>query len=287
MSFGSVVFGDNQFLGVNHASQARAVALFRRYAEADAIIEVLGWAYDAGIRDFMFTTHDRYDDVFREIIRSQMFPEMRFSPCLPYAHKYANAMAERGMASVVLTNLRHTSVLRTGFAVIASLRKDFSGLMRLLAELELFMCKGLPIRGVFLQNITTDLLFALGAHTLLEQFHRYVTDHLGAEAGFITMNHPTAVNILSEEIGLDRPWICSNYNIAGFRTNPSLADVIASFACGKSRNIAMSVFASGRATGEDCLRFAASGKGVDAVIFGSSNRQNIRANADLIRSGVG
>lgn len=282
MTFGKAILGDNQFLGVNHADQAKACSLSQKFKEHDAIIEVLGWAYDSGIRDFMFTTHERFYPVFQEIIQSHLFPEMYYTPCLPYAHKYANAMAEKGAISVVLDNLRETSKYDLMMAISKALIGDFSGLMRLLVQVELLMTKGLQVRGVFLQNILFDLMVGLNATKLLEKFHRYVTDELGIVPGFITMNHPTAVSVLCDEIGIKNPWICSNFNVGGFRTNPSNYDVVKSFASGKSKNIAMSVFASGVLGGSQSLDYVLGSDGINAILFGSSRRENIENNTRLI-----
>jgi len=282
MTFGRIIFGDNQFLGVNHADQSKASSLSQKFSEADAIIAVLGWAYDAGIRDFMFTTHERYYPVFHEIIRSRLFPGMYYSPCLPYAHKYANAMAEKWAISVVLDNLRGVSKFKVVTAISKALIGDFSGLMRLLVQVELLMTKGLPVRGVFLQNILFDLLVGLNATTLLEKYHRFVFDELGVVPGFITMNHPHAIKVLCDEIGLKSPWLCSNYNIGGVRTNPSNHEVVKSFASGKSKNIAMSIFASGALDASLSLDYVLKSEGVDSILFGSSRRENIEGNTRLI-----
>lgn len=282
MTFGRVILGDNQFLGVNHADQSKASLLDQKFSECDAIIEVLGWAYDAGIRDFMFTTHERFYPVFQEVIRSRLFPEMNYIPCLPYAHKYANAMAEKGAINVVLDNLRETSKFSVVKATSRALIGDFSGLMRLLVQVELLMTKGLPVRGVFLLNILFDLLLGLNATILLEKYYRYVSEELGVVPGFITMNHPIAVTVLCDEIGIKTPWICSNYNVGGFRTNPSNHEVVKSFASGKSKNIAMSVFASGTLGGSLSLDYVLGSDGVDSILFGSSRRENIEKNTRLI-----
>jgi hypothetical protein len=284
MTYGRVILGDNQFLGVNHADQGKATSLYKKFGETDSIIEVIGWAYEAGVRDFMFTTHDRYYSVFQEIKRSKLFPELYFTPSLPYAHKYANAMAERGMVDVVLSNLKEVSKLRMMSAMVRSAAGNFTGLMQLLVEVELLMCKGLPIRGVFLLNIMFDLLLGLKNTRMLEAYHTFVSENLGVLPGFFTLNHPEAVRVLCDEIGLKDPWLCSNLNAGGFRMNPSLPAVVDSFASGKSKNIAMSVFASGALGTDDCLEFALNAKGVDAIVFGSSKRENIEKNATAIMS---
>jgi hypothetical protein len=282
MSFGRIILGDNQFLGVNHADQAKASTLYRQFGETDAIIEVIGWAYAAGVRDFMFTTHERYYPVFEEILRARLFPEMGYVPCLPYAHKYANAMAEKGMIEVMLDNVRQTSPLGAVTAVGRAAFGDFSGLMRLLVQIELLLTKGLPVRGVFLQNIFFDLMMGLNATALLESYHRYVSEKLGIVPGYITMNHPMATQLLCDQIGLQQPWLCANFNVAGFRTNPSNEGVSASFGSGRTRNIAMSVFASGALEAERSLAYVLGAKGVDAILFGSSRRENIEKNTRII-----
>lgn len=284
MTFGRVILGDNQFLGVNHADQGKASSLYQKFGEADSIIEVIGWAYEAGVRDFMFTTHDKYYPVFEEITRSRLFPGLYFTPSLPYAHKYANAMAERGMVDVVLSNLREVSKARVIPALARTAIGDFSGLMKLLVEVELLMCRGLPVRGVFMLNIVFDLLLGLNSLRLLEKFHRFVSDSLKVTPGFFTMNHPLAVKVLCDEIGLQEPWLCSNLNIGGFRTTPSKDAVIESFACGKSKNIAMSIFASGALGGESSLDFVLNAKGVKSLVFGSSSPTNIKKNVDRIHA---
>lgn len=285
MTYGRVILGDNQFLGVNHADQGKASSLYKKFGEADSIIEVIGWAYDAGVRDFMFTTHDRYYPVFDEIKQSHLFPGLHLTPSLPYAHKYANAMAEHGMVNVILSNLRSVSKLRVVSALTRSVYGDFTGLMKLLVEVELFMCKGLPIRGVFLQNIMFDLLLGLRNIKLLEAYHGFVSARLGVIPGFFTMNHPEAVKVLTGEMGLREPWLCSNLNTGGFRMNPSSKDVVESFASGQSKNIAMSIFASGALSPEESLTFAMNAKGVDSIVFGSSKRDNIQRNATRIIQG--
>jgi hypothetical protein len=147
------------------------------------------------------------------------------------------------------------------------------------------MCKGLPLRGVWLQNAAFDLLLSFEAWDEIAAFAEGVKTRLGTEPGFITMNHPLAVHALCDKVGLERPWICANYNIAGFRMNPQPDKVVESFASGRSRNIAMSVFSSGAASGQDSLAHVIGqcpAGGVDAILFGSSNPANIASNTRAI-----
>ena len=280
MSFGRACFGDNQFLGIHHGDPDKAARLERRFAQTDAILALLDCAHQAGVRDFIFTTHDRYDPVFAEILRSNLFAGMRYSPCLPYAHKYANAMAERGMVRVVAQALAKVNPARLPGALIGAAMGRYRGVMQLLVGLEIHACKGLPLNGVFLQNVLFDLMLAMDLPGLIGDFDRFVTRRLGAVPGYITMNHALAVQFLCDGAGLQRPWIAANLNLAGFRTHPSRDAVAASFASGRSRNLAMSAFAGEAPAG--ALDFVLACKGVDGVLFGSSKPENIRVNTARI-----
>jgi hypothetical protein len=95
------------------------------------------------------------------------------------------------------------------------------------------------------------------------------------------MNHPKAVELLCDKVGLVKPWLCANYNVAGFRMNPSKSECEASFAGQRSQNIAMSVLASGRASPADAIGYVRSkfdDGGVNAILFGSGSPENIRSN---------
>lgn len=286
MTFGRAVFGDNQFLGVNHSNQAKAAELYERFKNPDQILEVLGSAYEAGIRDFMFTTHERYKPVFDEIRRSNLFPEMHYTPCLPYAHKYWNKLSNDGMLSAIASPLLEAPPMRIVPAAFGTLIGRRDALISLIVQIEILMCKGLPIRGIFLQNAATDILLSMERYRELDGFARAV-EKLGVEPGFITMNHSAAVRVLTEEIGLDRPWVCANFNRSGYRMNPSPESVRASFASGKTRNLAMSVLSSDSGSAREALEYvvqALDAGAVSAILFGSSNPRNIATNALAIQS---
>jgi hypothetical protein len=58
-----VLFGDNQFFGVNHMSEEKARAQAIRFQDLHAILAVLDAAYSEGIRTFMCTTHERVREI--------------------------------------------------------------------------------------------------------------------------------------------------------------------------------------------------------------------------------
>lgn len=285
MIYGKAILGDNQFLGVNHANQAKASELFERFKKPDAILEVIGFAYEAGVRDFMFTTHDRYELVFDEIRRSNLFPGMYYTPCLPYAHKYWTKLSDHGPVGMITSTLFQINPLIFIPAMMGLLVGKTKGITQVLTEIETLMCKGLPVRGVFLQNLAFDFLMSMELNTVIENFSDIVTNKLGVHPGFITMNHSKATEFLCNRVGINKPWICANYNINGFRMNPSQAACEESFASGKSNNIAMSVLASGKASSDDAMNHVVQqmhNGHVDAILFGSSSRKNIMSNVSRI-----
>jgi hypothetical protein len=246
---------------------------------------VIGFAYEAGVRDFMFTTHDRYEPVFDEVRRSNLFPGMYYTPCLPYAHKYWNKLSDLGPVGMLTSTVSQINSLTLVPAALGLLFGNTRGITRLLTEIEILMCKGLPVRGVFLLNLAFDFLMSMGLNGVIEKFADVVKNKLGAHPGFFTMNHSIATEFLCEKVGISEPWICANYNIDGFRMHPSQTICEASFASGRSKNIAMSVLASGRASPSEAMKYVVEhmNKGnIDAIVFGSASKENILSNVSRI-----
>ena len=58
-----IIFGDNQFFGINHMSEEKAQAQAERFRDTKAIIRVIDAAYECGIHAFMFNTHDKVAEI--------------------------------------------------------------------------------------------------------------------------------------------------------------------------------------------------------------------------------
>jgi hypothetical protein len=170
-------------------------------------------------------------------------------------------------------------------ATLGLLFGNTRGIIHLLTEIEILMCKGLPVRGVFLLNLAFDFLMSMELNGVIEKFADVVKNKLGAHPGFFTMNHSIATEFLCDKVGISKPWICANYNLDGFRMHPSQIICEASFASGRSNNIAMSVFASGRATPSEAMKYVVEhmNRGnIDAIMFGSTSKENILSNVSKI-----
>ncbi len=279
-----IVFGDNQFFGVNHMSEEKARAQQLRFQDTEAIINVLDIAYQEGVRTFMCTTHDRVAEIC-DYFRSHLeeYPDYHFYPSMPYAHKYANAVTEHGMLEALRlalpTDGAMSAMLKGGRAVA---RKDTVAVMQLLIDAEMKMFHGLSTPVVFLQNIVTDLLLGLGAYEPFRVFHDHVRDAYGAEPGYITMNTPMLLDAL-DKVGIVNPIVCSNINKIGFRMSGGVQLYEKTLAERPFRAMAMSVLASGAIRPREAIEYVCELPNVESIVFGASSAGNIHQTASLIR----
>jgi hypothetical protein len=279
-----LLFGDNQFFGVNHMSEEKARAQAMRFQDTDRIIEVLDAAYDEGVRTFMCTTHDKIAAICDHMrANPARYADFVFYPCMPYAHKYANAVTEDGPLGALKRFLPSDGLLDAALRGGASLaRKDIEGVATLLIDAEMKMFEGLNTPVIFLQNVVVDLLLGLGFKDAFSIFATHVKKKYGAEPGFITMNMPRLLDML-DEAGVENPIVCANINKIGFRMCGGFEAYAEALRTRKFRAIAMSVFASGAIPPREALEWVCAQENVQSVVFGASSRGNIRNTRDLAR----
>jgi hypothetical protein len=278
-----VLFGDNQFFGVNHMSEEKARAQSMRFQGLQAIVEVLDAAYQGGIRTFMCTTHERVAgvcDYFRA--HREQYPDYLFYPCMPYAHKYANAVTELGMLEALRRFLPEEGALGTMLKAGAAVAgKDARAIVQLLVDAEMKMFHGLATPVIFVQNVITDLLLGLGMKQALRFFADHVREKYRAEPGFITMNLPRLLDVLAE-LGIDNPIVCANINRIGFRMCGGIELYEKTIAERRFRPVAMSVFASGAIAPREALEYVCGQPQIESIVFGASSRANIRHTKALV-----
>ena len=278
-----VLFGDNQFFGVNHMSEDKARAQAMKFQDLGAIIDVLDAAYAEGIRTFMCTTHDRVAQIcdhFRA--HPQKYPDYRFYPCMPYAHKYANAATEHGLVEALRRFLPQDGALSGMLKAGKSLAtKDVEGVLQLLVDAEMKMFDGLATPVIFMQNVIVDLLLGIGMDQTFRMFADHVRKRYGAEPGFITMNLPQLLDAL-ERHGIENPIVCANINKIGFRMCGGIALYEQTIATRRFRPIAMSVLASGALSAREAVGYVCAQSKVESIVFGASSRANIRQTKSLI-----
>lgn len=277
-----VIFGDNQFFGVNHSSDEKARAQAIKFKDNQAIIDVLDVAIAQGINTFMCTTHDRIADICKVIKDNPKYADFKIYPCMPYAHKYANAVTELGILGTIKQYVPGNLFSTFAKGGLAFVKKDFTSMMELLVDAEMKMFKGINTPVIFLQNVITDMLLGLGMTDLLVGFYKHVKEKHKAEPGFITMNLPMLLDVL-EKNGIENPTVCASINKIGFRMSGGIKayeDVIAQNRC---KLIAMQVFAAGAIPPKEALEYVCNLPNVESILFGASSKGNIQNTDETIK----
>ena len=282
MSMERILFGDNQFFAVNHISDEKSRAQSIKFKDDSAIIKTLDEARSFGINTFMCTTHDRIANIC-EIIRKdpKKYQDFKIYPCMPYAHKYANAVTELGIMGTIKQYVPGNlfgSLFKGG---VAFLSKDFISIMELLVDAEMKMFKGVNTPVIFLQNVITDLFLGLHADEMLIGFYNHVRKKYNAEAGFITMNLPKLLDVL-EKGGIQDPIICSSINKLGFRMSGGKEIYEKTLKTRKLRTIAMQVLGGGAIPPKEAIEYVCNLPNIESILFGASSKANIQNTVENI-----
>ncbi len=271
-----ILFGDNQFFGVNHISDEKSRQQLIKFKNDAAILETLAIANAAGVGTFMCTTYARIGSIAQAMKENpSKYPNYAIYPCMPYAHKYANAVTELGMLGALKSYMPgniFSTALKGGMAFIS---KDYVKMMELMVDAEMKMFEGINTPVIFLQNVVTDLLLGLQAYELLAAFHAYVQKKYQAEAGFITMNLPALSEAL-HKVGINQPIICTSFNKEGFRMSGGTKAYEAVLEQNNCRIIAMQIFGGGFIDPKEAVSYIKNLKGVESILFGASSLANIK-----------
>lgn len=278
-----ILYGDNQFFGVNHVSDEKSRAQMMKFKEDKTILKTIDIAIEEGVNTFMCTTHDRISNICDLIRQNQSnYTGLKIYPCMPYAHKYANAVTELGIVGTLKEYVPGNffgSLFKGGMAFVS---KDYMSMMELLIDAEMKMFKGISTPVIFIQNVLTDLIMGLGMKDVLKSYHEYIIKKYNAEPGYITMNMPMLLNML-ESVGIKNPIICSSINIDGFRMSGGKALYEQTLKTKQVRAIAMQVLSGGATPVKQAIEYVCSLPNVESILFGASSRGNIHETVSLIR----
>lgn len=282
-----VLFGDNQFFAVNHTSDEKARAQSIRFKEDTAIIKVIDQAIDLGINTFMCTTHDRIGNLCNHMrANSQKYKDFNIYPCMPYAHKYANAVTELGIMGTIkqyVPGNLFSTFAKGGFAFLS---KDFIGLMQLLIDAEMKMFKGINTPVIFIQNVLVDMILGLKMYEVFIEYDAYIRKKFNAEPGYITMNMPALLDALNS-VGIENPIVCSSINKIGFRMSGGI-DIYEKYLAERQfRPIAMQVLAAGALNPKEAIEYLGKFPKIEAVLFGASSKGHIQETKELIEKNLG
>ena len=276
MKMDKVLFGDNQFFAVNHLSDEKSRQQSIQFREDASIIRVLDSAIDVGIHTFMCTTHDRIANICEHIRNHpQRYADFKIFPCMPYAHKYANAVTELGILGTIQQYVPGNIFGTFAKGGLAFLSKDFAKLMQILIDAEMKMFKGVKTPVIFIQNVITDMVLGLGMYEVFGEYDRYIRKKYDAEPGYITMNMPKLLDVL-HSLGITNPIICSSINKIGFRMSGG-KELYEKYLTEKEfRPIAMQVLAAGALRPQEAIEYLGQFPKIESVLFGASSKGNIQ-----------
>jgi hypothetical protein len=278
-----ILFGDNQFFGVNHVSDEKSRAQMMKFKEDKTILRTIDIAREEGVNTFMCTTHDRIGNIC-DLIRQEpdKYKGFNIYPCMPYAHKYANAVTELGIVGTLKQYVPGNffgSLFKGGIAFVS---KDYMAMMELLIDAEMKMFKGINTPVIFIQNVLTDLIMGLGMKDVLKEYHEYIIKKHNAEPAYITMNMPMLLDML-ESVGIKNPIICSSINIDGFRMSGGKELYEHTLKTRQVRGMAMQVLSGGATPVKQALQYVCGLPNVESILFGASSKGNIHETVSLIR----
>lgn len=287
-----IIFGDNQFFGINHMSQEKAQQLAEIFYDIKNIINIYDIAFESGINSFMLNSNDRAPEIcdyFRK--NAKKYTNLIWYPSIPYPHKYANLISEKGILPTINQILFKDNSTFGAIGMIAKggtavFTQDVIKLMQMLIDLEMKMFKGLNVKAIFLQNIITDLLLGFETKDIFFEYCEYIRKKYGVIPGLITQNMPLLKSKL-ENWGIEGVAICSSFNKIGYLMSPSIESYINSANnndSSKYQLMAMSTLASGAIPAKEAYEFI-NNQNIQSIVFGASSRKHIEETASLINKG--
>jgi hypothetical protein len=281
-----VILGDNQFFAVNHLSDEKSREQAIRFKDDSAIIRVLDQAIETGINTFMCTTHDRIANIC-DHIRSNpdKYKGFKIYPCMPYAHKYANAVTELGIVGTIKQYVPGNIFGTFAKGGLAYMTKDFIKLMEIFIDAELKMFKGINTPVIFIQNVLVDMVLGLKMYDVFKEYDSYIRKKYNAEPGYITMNLPALLDALNS-VGIENPVICSSINKIGFRMSGG-KEIYEKYLTEKAfRPIAMQVLAAGALRPKEAIEYLGKFPKIESVLFGASSKSHILETKELIEKNI-
>jgi len=282
MKMDKVLFGDNQFFAVNHLSDEKSREQAIRFKDDATIIKVLDQAIETGINTFMCTTHDRIGNICNHMrANPDQYMNFKIYPCMPYAHKYANAVTELGILGTVKQYVPGNIFSTFTKGGLAYISKDFIKLMEIFIDAEMKMFKGISTPVIFIQNVVVDLILGLKLFDVFKEYDAYIRKKYNAEPGYITMNLPALLDALNS-VGIENPIICSSINKIGFRMSGGM-EIYEKYLAEKTfRPIAMQVLAAGALRPKEAVEYLSRFHMIESVLFGASSKGHIQETKELI-----
>ena len=285
-----IIFGDNQFFGINHMSQEKAQQLAEKFFDITNIFKIYNIAIEAGIKGIMLNSNDRAKDICN-FFRSDpgRYDHLNWYPSIPYPYKYANLVAEKGIMPAI-NEVMFKDNNASGIANMffkgsqAVLSKDAIKMMQMLIDVEMKIFRNLNVKVVFLQNIITDLLLGYDIKIVFEEYCNYIERKYKALPGLITQNMPWLIGKL-KEWKINNVVICTSFNKIGYLMSPNVESYIKASSFNKPEDyqiMAMSTLASGAIPPHEAYSFI-NNQNIQSVVFGASSAGHINETLKLIK----
>jgi hypothetical protein len=276
------ILGDNQFFAVSHLSDEKSRTQSIRFKDDESIIRVIDQSIDLGVKTFMCTTHDRIGNICDHIRKNpEKYKDFKIYPCMPYAHKYANAVTELGIVGTIKQYVPGNIFGTFAKGGMAVLNKDFMKLMEIFIDAEMKMFKNIETPVIFIQNVLVDMILGLKMFDILAEYDAYIRKKYNAEPGYITMNLPLLYDTL-DSLGINNPIICASINKIGFRMSGG-KEINEEYLTEKEfRPMAMQVLASGALRPKEAIEYLGQFPKIESVLFGASSKSHIQETKDLI-----
>jgi hypothetical protein len=285
-----VIFGDNQFFGINHMSQEKAQQLAEQFYDSNAIYQVYDTAFEAGIKAVMLNSNDRAQEIcdyFR--INENKYHDISWYPSIPYPYKYANLVAEKGIFPAIGEVLFKNNSAANIFNMVAKgsmavLGKDVIKMMQMLIDTEMRMFRDLHVKTIFLQNIITDLMLGYGIKEIFYEYCEYIRKKYDVLPGFITQNMPYLLQKL-KQWNIAGVAVCFAFNKIGYLMSPDVKSYIETANNNSSDDyqlMAMCTLASGAIPAKEAYQFI-NQQNIQSVVFGASSRKHIEETIKLIQ----
>jgi len=288
-SIDKIVFGDNQFFGINHMSQEKAQQLAEKFHDINNIFRIYDSAIECGINSIMLNSNDRAKEICKHFSDNpSKYGHLHWYPSIPYPHKYANMVAEKGILPTVNEVLFKENTAGGILSMLAKgstavLTRDAIKLMQMLIDVEMKMFHGLDIKVVFLQNIIVDLILGFDIREIFEEYCEHIRRRYKALPGLITQNMPHLINKL-KSWNIKEVVICSSFNKIGYLMSPdiqSYIDISKNNRPDEFQLMAMSTLASGAIPSREAYEFI-NAQNLQSVVFGASSSSHIKETISLI-----
>ena len=286
-----VIFGDNQFFGINHMSQEKAQQLAEKFFDIKNVFKVYDAAFENNINAVMLNSNNRAKDICDFFVDNKdKYKNINWYPSIPYPHKYANLVAEKGIMNAINDVLFKDQSAFSTLGMMAKggaaiLGKDAIKMMQMLIDAEMKIFRGLNVKVIFLQNIITDLLLGFDIKEIFVEYCEYIRKRYNVTPGFITLNMPHLINKL-KSWDIKGVVICTSFNKIGYLMSPnvqSYIEVINNNNMDEYQIMAMSTLASGAIPAAEAYDFI-NNLNIQSVVFGASNKLHIEETVNLIKT---